>query len=162
MGVGTVSVKGSAKTSTWVCPVQPHSLTGKGVRHAPLGAVYWVGVGGSIWARVTSLARIEPREAGQLGSAAPLAHSLSRGVGVQGDVDVSSHAGGMGQSHKRQGPPCGWGRPEKKGCPVASGRGIGRSREGAGPALALDLGGRWVRGWHLQASLAEVGLGAGG
>lgn len=73
-----------------------------------------MGVGGSIWARVTSLARIEPRAAGQLGSAAPLAHSLSRSVGVQVDVDVSSHAWDEAES-QAPGNPMWMGEAREKG-----------------------------------------------
>lgn len=88
-------------------------------------------------------------------------------VGVQMGIAVNSHGVGQGQHHKGQGPPCGWGhqreREEFCGLRERCGEKQGGGCARCGPAISLASVGRWTRGWHLQvASLAEVGLGAGG
>lgn len=46
---------------------------------------------------------------------------------------------------------------------VASGRAVGKGRAGSGTGTALASAGGRTRGWHhLVASLATVGIGAGG
>lgn len=69
------------------------------------------------------------------------------------DVDVSSHAGGMGQSQAPGNPMwMGQAREKREFCSLRKryGEKQGRGWARSGPAIALALGGRWIRSWHLR------------
>lgn len=99
------------------------------------------------------------RVAGQLRRVGP-----SRAVGVRVGVEVSSHGAGTGQSHKCQEPHVDGGGQRNRGLWGGEGGGAEAwARWGEVPATVLASGGRGMRRRHLQAaSLAKVGLGAGG
>ena len=128
--------------------------------------------GQSLGAKGTSPTSSEPRAAGWLRSAALVARSRPPGgMGMQWLQGAVGTGAGPESPAPGGTPVCGRRRPEERslppprvcGGPGASGRAVGTGRAGAATRTALASAGGRTRGWHhLVASLATVGVGAGG